>query len=994
MTQSIAMDVDPVVAERRILIKFILEENARRGVDLQLPVGCDGETIDDWLLDAIDAKKLIHALRTSSKIDLTSVCEAENVRPVVRRMSATSTISERDMIASLAVTDSDQQLPRLILSDTGSRLDDQCLADVAFEFFLDCCGKGVSSEIMQSMRGQLEVSERLASDLEKLMKKLNKKSKSSMILVESHIKLLQLASPPDFQNFRAYMAWRDGTSVLIQESVIHAVNKCWKADSTGDNAHYLLARMRGAFRRLHSTDPDDYDPKEKSEAVDAIASACDQIAANCDGKFEIPWYLRVSIAEVLLRGSFDTFDAGSLIDEADELEHLLARNVWPVLGITDDIRVALQIWAHYRNFYVSKEIGLLERAIEIVSEVDVAGQRNASTGDRTKLVNNILDGIRSECIRVLSDYHHTCRSPREVSTMIRLLVAVDKVSGGKDALADTLSDLIRASVTENFDRKVLEIRQHSPSDQDQIAMLATACLEMLRSECEDYSAMLRHYVPASTGLAASALHEAFGSILLPWIVSIRNLNQHIIATLGTAMSLEDHLLLEMSAFGMDSTEWGVLGRVTPKLYDWTNGQLNTLDQWCERIVASETWKSSSSPTPGCGTSMGEILKASNDAVESLFTMGIPIPPGVVRSLVDGVDSILQKYCDSIIAPLLSVDEIFPPKPPLTRYKKDVVDTAQQIDTPKKSAATEKSPSSLKSITAKVGNVFTSSWLPGLDVKQREQILDLPYESLALRANSLQKIAQGMPQMQDVVIEKWESGQPRSSGGTSLAGSKTSEWASGMFSGVVDKATASIHVVLHFIAVKLVCGHLREDIFSNLYRFSVQNHRINNILLKVDACLGKMCETLFPELTNMLAQCICESLTAAIGQVLLDGGPVRWFSLSDVGDLKEDMESMAYMFYADGEGLRQEDIEEIMRKTLNIVQLMDEDTGALVALLKDKKALTRKGLDQDTVLRVLCHRKDHSASKFLKKEYKIKKTLPNIIGASLSASKSSSLSSPR
>lgn len=1032
-----------VMEERRYMLRYILEQNAKRGTIIELPVGTDSLDEAGWLLDALDPQKLVSALESSSRIDLTSVCGAENARPVVRRMSVASTVSEREMMASLSLHGSESlggigipgsmeagtpgvtvPIPRLGISHASSTLDEQSLADIAFEFFLACCGGSASAELVQSVRGQLEISERRGKDLANVLEKAGvtgvaagvetggrsprkqKPAPALMLDVNTHLTLLRQASPSDFQNFRAYMMWRNGTSVLVQDSLVQAVTTSWDASNAGPaddpdrTAHYLLAKMKGAFRRLECKDADDYDGKEKDETVAAIVAVCDEIASRCrsGSTRAIPFELRVSIAEVLLRGTFDSFDAGAVIDEADELDRLLSAKVWPVLGIDDDIHMALQIWAHYRNFYISKEVGLLERAIDIVSrrsQAEAPDARAVTAGNAAsaKLVKNIVAGVRGECVRVLSDYHHLCGSPREVSSIIRLLVAVDTVSGDGEALADTLADLIRASVTESFDRKASEVRRHAPSEQDVVALLATACLELLRSECEEYSQMLRHYVPASPGLAAWALHEAYGARLLPWIISIRTLDKHSIATLGTALSLEDKLMSEMQAFGLDAdvAPWGVLGRVTPQLYEWTKGQLNTLEQWSERIVSSEAWTSSTSAGTGadvdCGTSMGEMLKASNDVVESLFTMGIPIPPGVVRSMVDGVDAILQRYCDSVIDPLRGVDEIFPPEPPLTRYKKDVVDTAQQIDrahTPggmnQRPTSMEKSPGgSLKNITAKVGSVFTSSWLPALTSDQRERILGVTYESLSLRANSLRGVAQGMSQMQDVVIEMWEAGQ-------GPAGGSDVEWASGIFSGVVDKAIANIEAVLHFAAVKLICGHLREDVFSVLYRFNVQAHRLNPVLLEVDACLGQMCQTLAPELTSQLAHHFCATLNAAVRHVLLDGGPVRWFSLSDVADLKDDMESMAYMFYADGDGLAQEEIEAIMRGTLEAVQLMDDDTGALVALLRDKSTMARRGLSENLVIRVLCHRKDHSASKFLKSQYAIKKTLPNVISASVSGGK--------
>ena len=44
----------------------------------------------------------------------------------------------------------------------------------------------------------------------------------------------------------------------------------------------------------------------------------------------------------------------------------------------------------------------------------------------------------------------------------------------------------------------------------------------------------------------------------------------------------------------------------------------------------------------CGRSCVELLKMANEAVDALFAMGLPVPLGVVRSLVEGVDGILQR----------------------------------------------------------------------------------------------------------------------------------------------------------------------------------------------------------------------------------------------------------------------------------------------------------------------------------------------------------------
>jgi hypothetical protein len=107
---------------------------------------------------------------------------------------------------------------------------------------------------------------------------------------------------------------------------------------------------------------------------------------------------------------------------------------------------------------------------------------------------------------------------------------------------------------------------------------------------------------------------------------------------------------------------------------------------------------------------------------------------------------------------------------------------------------------MKNITAKVGSVFTSSWLPNLTNDQKQQILGVPFSSLAIRANSLSRIAEGMMKMGDIVVQKWESGQPKSA--SAKLHMQSMEWASGMFQGVLGKAANDVDIVLHFIAIKV------------------------------------------------------------------------------------------------------------------------------------------------------------------------------------------------
>jgi len=776
-----------------------LQKKVQDGVEILLPVGCTA--FEEWLLDAIDVDKLLGKIESERRVDLTLLCDPENSRPVSRRTTLTSIQTEDVTQDGMGLQDAaGLALPRLKVSYLGSQMDDQGLRDIALEVFYACCGSSASKDLMQSLRAQLEISEKRASDLGNLVSKIRKSKQVTITDILAHLELLKIALPSHFQNFRSYVLWRDATTALIQLSLIHAVQTCW-IPGEDDDGSYLISVMKGGFRRLDARDADEYNEKEMRDAVSMVSEACQKIASRCRNGREIPWDLKVSFAEVLLRGSFDSLDDGSLIEEVDELEQLLLKKVWPALGISQEIHYALQVWANYRQFFASREISLLFRAASMVEKVNTD---KAVAGD-VNLLREILDAIKTDCFRVLQDYHRQCDSPEEVNGVIRLLLGTMKAASEECDARDIVRSSVKASVNEIFERKSAEIGDHTQSEQDKVALLATECLEILRAECEDFAPKLQQYLSNSTAVAAATLHEAYGARLLPWIVSTTSLDKNVIATMATAMALEDELLVEMQNYGMDAPVWGVLERVSPQLYQWTKGQIATLREWISRIVQNENWMAQHKSRGASVRSFGETMKASHDVVESLFLMGIPVPAGVVRCMVDGVDGILQGYCEEMMTNLGDVDGIIPPAPPLTRYKKDIMDAAEAIDTKSPGltrgpGSSEKSTKSIKNITAKAGALFTTSWLPALSNEDKQSILEVPFDSIAVRANSLFIMVEEVSKLKDMVIQRWESGQPKSS--KKKAKSASTEWASGMFSGVESAAARSADYLLHFAAVKV------------------------------------------------------------------------------------------------------------------------------------------------------------------------------------------------
>ncbi|KAK9842316.1 hypothetical protein WJX81_006282 [Elliptochloris bilobata] len=136
---------------------------------------------------------------------------------------------------------------------------------------------------------------------------------------------------------------------------------------------------------------------------------------------------------------------------------------------------------------------------------------------------------------------------------------------------------------------------------------------------------------------------------------------------------------------------------------------------------------------------------------------------------------------------------------------------------------------------------------------------------------------------------------------------------------------------------------------------------------------------WPELHALLARAMLDGLAEALARVYLHGGANRWFIPEDAALLKDDLEQLRALFYANGEGLKKEAIDQSLAHVCGLLDIMRLDTGSIIskyqqALPADTAALS----EREVLLSVLAHRADRAASKWLKKEFALpKKTGPSI-----------------
>jgi hypothetical protein len=827
----------------------------------------------------------------------------------------------------------------------------------------------------------------------------NKNGVSSLATIGALVKLLQIVPPSAFQSFRSFVAWRNGIASVISRSLEHAAAHNWAPQQAGGDAaaagapaRSLLASLRGSLRRMDVREADDYDETEYLSAARGVQEATNRLAANiADNGLSLPLGLSVQVAEMLLCGVFDSLDEGQFAPEAPELLSLLSSNVWPPLGISPQMNSALAMWVHFRQYMASKETSLLRAGVQLAQSAS-AGAATSSPADAA-FTSKVLDALSAEASTALSDYHTAFANIGEMQALLEFLRSIYSIqlqhnansSSALGAFEAMLARCIKASVGAAFARRTAEVHTQVALEEDRTALLATETVALLHVERSKFMPTLRQYQPAAAAIAADTLHELYGAKMLTWLISVNCLTKSVAATIHASVDLESELMAEIAANGTSTGlklphPWGAVQRITPLLQAWAQQQVSNMYAWLDRIMAEEDWSPIVLQRGATSRSAVEVLKVMDDAVDTLFGMGLAVPASVVNALVDGMDAVLQKYCKMSLSSVGTADSLVPPAPPLTRFKKDLAEYAE--------TEAMGGSSGIKSVTNKVGAALVTSWLPSLTQDQQTRIIGVTYDTLVVRANSMYHVATKTSDLEALVKEKWQDAQEEepSADAANFRGT-------GFLNGAVGAAAEGVDTILRFITLKLVCGDLRSAIFKDLYGFHVEYARIQPVLEEVDGALGMLCEMLEEGLAPRMAGHVCKTLAAAVLHVLLDGGPNRLFTLQDMPVLLEDFEQLREMFFAEGAGLDPIAVGKLCLPLENALYTMSLDTKALITASKATKKQPLKAsagsgsseLDPETVLRVLCHRADYDASKFLKKDYKIPKKLPNVFSASVSRS---------
>ncbi|KAG7948554.1 hypothetical protein I3843_13G013900 [Carya illinoinensis] len=386
---------------------------------------------------------------------------------------------------------------------------------------------------------------------------------------------------------------------------------------------------------------------------------------------------------------------------------------------------------------------------------------------------------------------------------------------------------------------------------------------------------------------------------------------------------------------------------------WVNSQLGRILGWVERAIQQERWEPIS-PQQRHGSSIVEVYRIVEETVDQFFTLKVPMRSTELNSVFRGIDNAFQVYANHVIDKLASKEDLIPPAPILTRYKKEA------------------------GIKAFVKKELFDHRLT--DEKRSTDINVLTTPTLCVQLNTLHYAISQLNKLEDSIWERWTKKMPREKLKKKSIDEKSKSFIQkDAFDGSRKDINAAIDRICEFTGTKIIFWDLRDQFIDNLYKPRVGLSRLEALIEPLDAELSRLCNIIVEPLRDRIVTSLLQASLEGLLRVLLDGGPSRLFSLADGKLLEEDLEVLKEFFISGGDGLPRGVVENHLAPVRHVIQLHGYGTQELIDDLRSmsgsdmQDSRSKLGAEPKTLLRILAHRADSEASQFLKKQYKIPKS---------------------
>ncbi|KAH9777764.1 DNA topoisomerase 4 subunit B [Citrus sinensis] len=683
------------------------------------------------------------------------------------------------------------------------------------------------------------------------------------------------------------------------------------------------------------------------------------------------YHLNIRLYEKLLFGMFDVLDECQLIEEADAIMSLI-KLTWPTLGITQKMHYGIFAWVLFQQ-----EPSNFKRVMALASTVGVFTPGDCAEIKLTKL--------------------HTSNDN-----------AARKVKGYVEKSIETACRQVASTI--DLESKVQ--RSHP------LALLANELRSIAERELTVFWPAICHWCSEALTISAIMLHHFYREILKPFLQGVTSLSEDARLVLSAANKLDQYLTQiytsacekKGSHHHMNQLEHYQIGEVCrPIILDWLIAQHAHILEWTGRAFDLEDWEPLSFQQRQ-GASIIEVFRIIEETVDQFFGMNLPLDIIHLQALLSIIFHSLDAYLQRLLNQLVEQKHLYPSAPPLTRYEETVLPMLKK---------------KLLEFTV-------------LDKSVSEKLNELTIPKLCIRLNTLQYIQKQVSVLEEGIRKSWAlvgpavdqasdnvvglreltqtmvwrmsfplrdqlkwcnveisftfpllvihsevslgslcmdwfvqllvhgcSGPPSqlciSEGETEESLERnfltSSEAVDELFITTLniirDTATGAIRKICDFIGARVVFWDLRDSFLCCLYRGSVESARLESFLTHID--------------------------TEGYVWVLLDGGPSRAFSNSDITMMEDDLNTLKEFFIAGGEGLPRSLVEREAKYAEEILGLFTLQSETLIRMLMSASENISLDLDPqnhgpmhvedaNTLVRVLCHKKDRESSKFLKQQY--------------------------
>nr|CAD1838922.1 unnamed protein product [Ananas comosus var. bracteatus] len=802
--------------------------------------------------------------------------------------------------------------------------------------------------LLETMRAQLEITESMdirtrQGLLNALVGKVGKRMDNLLIPLE----LLSCVSRTEFSDKKAYLRWQKRQLNMLEEGLIN--HPVVGFGEMGRKLNELRNIMR-QIEESESLSPSaaEIQRTECLRSLREIAISLAERPARGDLTGEVchwadGYHLNVRLYEKMLGGVFDVLDEGKLTEEVEEILELL-KATWRILGITETIHDTCYAWVLFRQFVITGEKTILPLVIEHLRRIPLKEQRGPQERLHLKSLRcsdesegghqvftffqSFLLPIQRWADKILTDYHlNFSEGPEMMAEIVTVAMLTrrilmeeneNQVTGSADR--DQIDHYITSSVKSAFSRithaaetKAETVHQHV------LAFLAEEAMKLLKKDTTMFLPILSKWHSQAAVVSASLLHKLYGHKLRPFLDRAEHLTEDVVCVFPAADNLEHYIMSVMSSVvGDGGVEDICRQKITPYQVEnisgtlvlrWVNAQLDRISGWVKRAIQQEAWEPIS-PQQRHGSSIVEVYRIIEETVDQFFGLKVPMRVGELNSLYRGLDNAFQAYTNYVTEHLVNKDDLIPPVPVLTRYKKEM---------------------GIKAFVKKdVAEIRI------MDDKKSSEINALTSVKLCVRLNTLYYAITQLNKLEDSIGQRWAKKKSETFNARRSLGEKSKSFASSQnnpFDGSRKEINSAIDRICEFTGIKVVFWDLREPFIDNLYKHSVSHARLDTITEALDVVLNQLCGVIVDPLRDRVVTGLLQASLDGLLRVILDGGPSRLFYPSDSKLLEEDLEILKEFFISGGDGLPRGTVENLVARVRPVINLLSYETRVLIDDLK-------------------------------------------------------------